>query len=235
VDDTRDDDRVRLRMRVHEVSRTAHLRRVLTPSAPLRATHLTGLLWRHSGALVTSGPDLLRLGAMFRLAGVSPHSAVFVPLRENVPEPGDLAESWGRESGLADLLVVRDDVPLRPAAWPGVRRRLRADTGTPQVMDAPAPREHPAPEGCGPRPDGLTVAEHADTVVMSGPAADLLRAGDELTACGRLATADPGVRDEPGPTALSQFRGPDLRMRPGQRRDTTWECDIVVAGGVAGL
>jgi hypothetical protein len=226
VDDVTAGQRMRLRMRVHEVSRTTAFRRVLTPAFALGGTHLTRLLWNQSGALFSCRADLLRLGALFRLAATSPHSAVWLPLRANRPEPASLVELWGRDNrGLADLVVVRAGVPLRPSAWPRVRERVRA-SGALRTMRSPAPRPVPELQGCR-RPDGLVVAEHAGTVFMSGAAADLLVAGDGLTDCGDLVADDPDIHRFGGPVTFGQFRGPDPRLVPGRRRDTTWECDVL--------
>jgi hypothetical protein len=220
--------RMRLRMRVHEVSRSTRFRRVLTPCSPLARTHLAAVLWHHTGALFSCRADLLRLGALFRLAATSPHSAVFLLLRDNRPAPGSPAESWARATGLTDLVVVRSDVPLPPSAWPATRARMRRGPhpGALHTMLAPAPRPLPQPQPRR-RPDRLTVAEHADTVLLSGAAAALHVAGDELTACGNLVAIDPDIHRFGGPVPLSQFRGHDPRLHAGQRRDTTWECDIL--------
>jgi hypothetical protein len=224
-----DSKRLRVPLRVHHVSATTRLRRVLVPASPLAGTHLTALLWQHAGALFTSRGEVVRLGALFRLAAVSPHSAVFLPLRDDPPPAGSFAESWGSQSGLADLVVHRQDVPLRPSAWPSVRGRLRR--GVPHTALAPAPRELHA-TGCR-VPDRLTVAEHAGTVLLTGAAADLLRAGDDLTACADFSVVNPAVRPAAGPVVMSQFRGPDVGHRSDLRRDTSWECDILVEDDVA--
>jgi hypothetical protein len=98
--------RMRLRMRVHYVSGNTRLQRVVMTAAPLRHTRA----------------DLLRLGALFRLAAVSPHSAVFVPLRAN--RVGEWVAPWADSQGLADLAIVRRNVHLRPSNWPSIRARL---------------------------------------------------------------------------------------------------------------
>jgi hypothetical protein len=190
-------------------------------AAPLRNTHITNMLWQHSGALISSRADLLRLGALFRLAAVSSHSAVFLPLRIN--EPGDTAASWRDSRGLADLLIVRRDVPLRPSAWPAIRAKLRRGAGVPATMVAPAPRP-PAGQTRIPALQALFVAEHANTLVMSGASTALHEAGDELTWCGNEVAINKDIHQYGGPTLLSQFNGPDRRP---SRRDGTWECMIL--------
>jgi hypothetical protein len=66
----------------------------------------------------------------------------------------------------------------------------------------------------------LQAAEHADTVLLSGSAAALHHAGDELTWCGELVAGNADIHRFGGPTALSQFNGPDRRA--GGRRDASW-------------
>jgi hypothetical protein len=215
---------MRLRVRVHEVSGGGRLRRVVVPATPLRDTHLTNLLTYHSGALFSSRADLLRLGALFRLAAISPHSAVFLPLRANVPS--EFAASWGRDSGLADLLVVRRDVPLRASAWPAIRARLHhgAHPGRAATMHAPAPRE-PDPEQPWDWPrHRLSVAEYAGTVIFSATSRGLHEAGDELTWCGNAVAVNIDIHRFGGPAALSQFAGGVWHTG---RPEDDWECDIL--------
>jgi hypothetical protein len=117
------------------------------------------------------------------------------------------------------------DVPLGPSAWPAFRQRARRGSGTTRTVVAPAPR--PLPASTGLRRDRLTVAEHADTVLLTGPAAALLLAGDHLTECGDLVAVDPGIHRFGGPVLLDEFHGPDGELHPGQRRDSTWKCGIL--------
>lgn len=230
------------------------LRRVITPVAALRNTHLTNLLGYHSGALVGSRADLLRLGALFRLAAVSRHSAVFLPLRDNRPivstDPSadgaglvdgrGLVDGAGLVDGQAptDLVVARCETPLRPSAWPGIRERMRhgPGPGTPSTMLAPAPRpmtsagtRDSARNGTRDRTrDGrrwrLSVAEHAHTLFMSGTAGALFDAGDELTWCGEAVASNRDIRRHGGPVLLGQLDGPDRQLG---RHTTTWECMIL--------
>ncbi|GGM54924.1 hypothetical protein ACFFX1_19460 [Dactylosporangium sucinum] len=204
-------------MTVHDLGGSARLQRVLVPGDPLRRTHQSRMLWRHTGALIGSRADLLRLGALVRLAAVSPHSALYVPLR------GNPRSAYAEEWRLADLVVVRTDVPLRRSAWPDVRARLRR--GRSRTMDTPAPREERRPDDW--RRDGraLGVTEHAETVFLAGTAEALLEAGDELTWCGNQVAVNRDIHRWGGPALLSQFVGPDRHTGP--RRDTSWQCMVL--------
>jgi hypothetical protein len=208
--------RMRLRMRVHHLSDRDPLRRVLVPAAPLSRTHITKVHWRHSGALIASRADLLRLGALFRLAATSPHSAVYLPLHENAQS--EAVADWDIGQRLADLVVVRTEASLRPSAWPALRARLRRgpNATVPATMRAPAAR--PRPES-GPPASPLRATEHADTLLLSGSARTLLDAGDEFTWCGDQVAINTDIHRFGGPALLSQFNGPD--RRPG-RRDGSW-------------
>jgi hypothetical protein len=145
----------------------------------------------HTGALISSRADLLRLGALFRLAA-----------------------------------VVRRDVPLRPSAWPAIRARLRrgAREAVPATMLTPAPRRSSRNQDRDWKRHHLSVAEHADTLVLSGSSRALHDAGDELTWCGNEVAVNSDIRRYGGPALLSQFTGP--RRRPG-RRDASWECMVL--------
>ncbi|HZM81611.1 MAG TPA: hypothetical protein VFC19_38295 [Candidatus Limnocylindrales bacterium] len=88
-------------MKVH--TRTIPLRRIREIFAridadpiPGRTAHPVGREPRRPGP-----KPLRRLGALFRVAAVSPHTAVYLPLRTN-----KISE--------CDLLVLRDDVHMRP-------------------------------------------------------------------------------------------------------------------------
>ncbi|WP_238010480.1 hypothetical protein KZZ52_25025 [Dactylosporangium sp. AC04546] len=208
---------MRVQVTVHELGGSTRLRRVLTPADPLRRTHQSRLLWAHTGALIGSRADLLRLGALVRLAAVSPHSALYLPLRGN-PRSA-YAEQWK----LADLVVVRGDVPLRRSAWPAVRSRLRH--GRARTVDTPAPRDEARPDDWRRDRRALGVTEFADTVFLAGTAEALLEAGDELTRCGNQVAVNPDIHRSGGPALLSQFDGPDRHAGP--RRDEGWECMVL--------
>ncbi|HZM81612.1 MAG TPA: hypothetical protein VFC19_38300 [Candidatus Limnocylindrales bacterium] len=64
----------------------------------------------------------------------------------------------------------------------------------------------------------LVVREHAATVVMSGDAAALLAAGDELTWCGEEVVCNRDIRRYGGPALRAQFDGDN---------DGGWECLVM--------
>jgi hypothetical protein len=215
---------MRLRVRVHVVSSRAQLRRVIVPALPLRETHLTNMLSWHCGALLGSRADLLRLGALVRLAAVSPHSAVFVPLRGS--PVSESARFSAQDSGLADLVLVRREVPLRPADWPSIRARLQRGPhpGAPATMLAAAPRPPRTDEPWDWLRHELSVAEHAGTVFLSATARGLHETGDRITACGDDVAVNTDIHRFGGPVHLDGFRGPVWRT--GRRRDD-WEWNIL--------
>jgi hypothetical protein len=208
-------------MRVHQVSRTTRLQRVLVPAQPLRNCFLTDFLGHQSGALIGSRADLLRLGALFRLAAASPHSAVYLPLRANGPTY--TTGTWVDDQGFVDLVVHRSDTALAPSAWPQLRARLRRGPkpGSPATIHAPRPRE-----GRPLFPDlvDLNARSHAATIFFSGVPATLFYYGDELTWVGEQVASNREIRRFGGPALLSDFTGPD--RKPG-RRDGSWECMIM--------
>jgi hypothetical protein len=218
---------MRLRMRVHHLPGHSSLQRILVPVAPLSRRHITKVLWRHSGALIGSRADLLRLAALFRLAAISPHSVVYLPLLEN--GESEAVTHWAAHQGLADLVIARSAASLRPSAWRALRARLRRgpQAGVLTTMVAPAAR--PLPDVGEPTKDWewglyqLQASEHANTVLLSGSAQALHNAGDELTWCGNQVAINSDIHRFGGPALLSQFNGPDRRdgYRVG-RRDGTW-------------
>ncbi|MEU5695375.1 hypothetical protein [Actinosynnema sp. NPDC020468] len=163
------------------------LRRVLVPSAVLRSTWVLSTGLRDYGHLTADRADLLRIGACARLAAISPHSAVHVPLRGN-PVPGELT-GWFADWPPADLLFVREDVGFRPSAWPTVRtgtrrrpRAARAHTARTPPAREPGRREWSAPL--------VRLAEHGGTLVVSSSASGLHEVADLITAAGEaVATA----------------------------------------------
>ncbi|MER5261334.1 hypothetical protein ABTZ99_04515 [Actinosynnema sp. NPDC002837] len=180
---------MRLSVIAHPVVRHAPLHRVLVPAARLRNLWVRPPEPIVGTATVTgSRADLLRLGALVRLAATSRHSALFVPARDNVPE----GELW--RMGCArpvDLLVVRRDVGLRPSGWPEVRRALRRATARPARFTTPPARtdeEWRDREWTGSH--RITLAEHAATLVVSSTSRSLLRLGDLFTEAGELVAAD---------------------------------------------
>lgn len=219
--------RTALRVRVHALPGQSQLRRVVVPDPPLRETHQSLLLWQHSGSLTASRADLWRLGALFRFAAVSPHSAVYVPLRGNPRD--EYNEACYGDQGLGDLLIMRGEVGLRSAHWTALRARLGRGPGTgrPALLSVPSPRERVVEQGWDWRQHALTVAEHADTVFWSGTARALYAAGDELAWCSGQVSRHRDIRRHGGPALLSQWNGPSSPFGPIGRRDDTWECMIL--------
>jgi len=74
------DGRMRLHVTSHPVADPERrLARVLTPSQPLRNTYIYPSTYR-IGEFRSNRADLLRLGALIRVAAASPHSAVHIPV-----------------------------------------------------------------------------------------------------------------------------------------------------------
>lgn len=173
------------------------LRRVLTEVHPLRHTWVSSPTPRGYGQLTGCGENLLRLGALVRLAAVSGSTAIYAPTGSN-PVPRDIspwfsAERTGDERPV-DLLVVRRDVGVRAADWPGIRRRLRYGPGRgrghARSVRAPDARELRSDRPWEWSPDRLiTLTTHAGTLVVSGPSWSLLRMGDALTHAGKCEVA----------------------------------------------
>lgn len=179
---------MRLRATVYSVPgsrRARRLSRVLTPRRPLPG------LWiqpppstSRLGMIISSRAALLQLGGWFRVAATSPYSLVYLPNRGVQPQP---VPAPGREVSSVDLVIVRQDLALRSADWPDVRRRLR--NGRPTTVRPPTPR--PVDRDVLPRPrSGLMLAEHAQTLQVSGPAELLLAAGDLITDAGDQLAGD---------------------------------------------
>jgi hypothetical protein len=205
---------MRLQVIAHPVPRHAPLHRVLVPAARLRnlwvrpPEPITG-----AAAVTGSRADLLRLGALVRLAATSRHSALFIPARDNVPA----GELWRMgDARPVDLLVVRRDVGLRPSAWPAVRRALRRSTARPARFGTPPARVGEvwhAWEWTGPH--RITLAEHACTLVVSGTGRSLHRLGDVVTEAGELVAVERDVHRH-GHAHLTGVRGvftePDVSL-----------------------
>ncbi|GIH03778.1 hypothetical protein Rhe02_18450 [Rhizocola hellebori] len=95
-----------MRVRVHRTP----LCRIIVPHDPLPRTKMDNVLWHHGGALVAGNPgDLFRLGALFRLAAVSPRSVVYLPLSQ----------------GSQQMVLMHQGIPVRPSAWPNLRAMVR--------------------------------------------------------------------------------------------------------------
>jgi hypothetical protein len=204
-----------VRMQVNPLPGHTARQRILVPADPLSRLHITKVLWQHSGALIGSRADLLRLGALFRLAATSPHSIVYLPLRDNAQS--EAVTYWARDPGLADLVIARSDTSPRPSAWPSLRTRVRRGLLT--TMRTPPPRPPTSPPEWEWKSRQLRAEEHADTLLLSGSPQALHDAGDELTRCGDQVAVNTDIHRFGGPAFLSQFNGPE--RRPG-RRDASW-------------
>ncbi|GLW70842.1 hypothetical protein Kpho02_31410 [Kitasatospora phosalacinea] len=159
----------------------AHLGRLLDTGPMLRGTSF------HPpdptvAFLYASRADLLRLGALFRLAATSPHSALHVPAP---PGPGPV------DARRTALLVAREDTGLRPSDWPVLRRVLRRD-GTPLTVTAPAPRPADRPDDVRRLADRhpARFAEHAGASFVLAHPELLFWMGDSLTAAGEAVATD---------------------------------------------
>ncbi|MFI5541817.1 hypothetical protein ACIA5H_36140 [Nocardia sp. NPDC051900] len=87
------------------------------------------------GYLNASRADLLRLGALFRVAATSSHSAIFIP----VP-PGALPRTFADyHIHPLPVLLTREGTGLRPSDWPNLRHGMRRASAPVQVT-APAAR-----------------------------------------------------------------------------------------------
>ncbi|MFD8595481.1 hypothetical protein ACFV1L_10810 [Kitasatospora sp. NPDC059646] len=181
------DGRMRLRLTNHRVAdHGLRLRRVLSSGAMLRNTHLHPPA-PQVGFLTGPRADLLRLGALFRIAAAGPHTAVHVPSPPDDPE----RSSRRFDSPSLPLLIAREDTGLRPSDWPALRRRMRR-TATPLTVTAPAPRPRHRPDAvhrlAEHHPARFT--EHAGTAVVTARPELLFWCGDLLTAAGEAVVAD---------------------------------------------
>ncbi|WP_395292319.1 hypothetical protein ACF9IK_00915 [Kitasatospora hibisci] len=139
------------------------------------------------GYLKASRADLLRLGALFRIAATSSHSAIHIPVPPDAPPVPFVG------GGIRPLpvLLAREDTGLRPSDWPDLRRRMRR-ASAPLTVTAPAARPPDRPEDVRRRADRhpARYAEHAATIVLTARAELLFRIGDRLTAAGDLVAQD---------------------------------------------
>jgi hypothetical protein len=139
------------------------------------------------GYLNASRADLLRLGALFRVAATSSHSVIYIP----VP-PGAQPMTFGSiEIHPLPVLLAREDTGLRPSDWPDLRHRMRR-TGAPLTVTAPAARPPDRPDEIRRRADRhpARFAEHAATIVITARAELLFWIGDWLTEVGDRVAQD---------------------------------------------
>ncbi|KUN08847.1 hypothetical protein AQI95_07565 [Streptomyces yokosukanensis] len=154
---------MRLRLREFRPRTGPYEHRIVQPWHPLRHTSLSAP--EPIGLLLGDHDGLNRLAGLFSFAAYSRHTVVHVPLRDGVPPD----EGFGE---LVDLVLVHHSLGLRPSAWPGLRRKLRA--GTPLLVrtdeartarDAAAWRER---AGRADFKDVLRQATHARTCFLLG-------------------------------------------------------------------
>ena len=184
-----DDGRMRLRVTSHTVADSeSGLSRILSTGRMLRNTCVYPPE-RRIGYLTASRADLLRLGALFRFAATSPHSAIHIPVPPDAP-PMAMAFAGGETRPLP-LLLAREDTGLRPSDWPDLRHRMRR-ASAPLRVTAPAPRPADRPDDVQRRADHhpARFAEHAATIVITARAELLFWIGDWLTEVGDLVARD---------------------------------------------
>ncbi|MEU9046154.1 MULTISPECIES: hypothetical protein [unclassified Kitasatospora] len=143
------------------------------------------------GYLYANRADLLRLGALFRVAATSPHSAIHLP----VPPTDRLVTSFGGgDARPRPVLLAREDTGLRPSDWPGLRHGMRR-ASAPLTVTAPAARSHDRPDDVRRRADRhpARFAEHAATIIITARAELLFWIGDWLTAVGDQVAQDSHV------------------------------------------
>ncbi|MFK0236717.1 hypothetical protein [Streptomyces vinaceus] len=142
------------------------------------------------GYLKAGRADLLRLGALFRVAATSARSAIYIPLPPGSPP---MALAGGATPALPTLLA-REDTGLRPSDWPDLRRGLRRSSA-PVRVTAPAARPPDRPDDVRRRADRhpARFAEHAGTITITAHAELLFWIGDWLTDLGDRVAQDPHV------------------------------------------
>jgi hypothetical protein len=122
--------------------------------------------------------DLLRLGALFRVAATSPHSAIHIPAPPDAPP----MSVYDRHTHALPLLLAREDTGLRPSDWPRLRQAVH-HSSTPLTVTAPAARPPDRPDDVVRRSDRhpARFTQHAATIVITAAAELLFWIGDWLT------------------------------------------------------
>ncbi|MER5635685.1 hypothetical protein ABT095_01870 [Kitasatospora sp. NPDC002227] len=153
--------------------------------------------------LNASRADLLRIGALFRVAATSPHSAIHIP----VPPGARPKASANGGTRPLPVLLARADTGLRPSDWPDLRHRMRRGSA-PLRVTAPAARSSDRPDDVRRRADRTPArfAEYAETVVITAPAELLFWIGDWLTAVGDSVAQDRHVHRH-GESLLGDMAG----------------------------
>ncbi|MGW2846219.1 hypothetical protein [Streptomyces sp. NPDC001274] len=185
-----DEGRMRLRMTSHPVADPGGgLSRILSVGPMLRNTFVHPPS-HQVGYLHASRADLLRLGALFRVAATSSHSAIYIPVPPGA-QPLTLA---GGDTHPLPVLLAREDTGLRLSDWPDLRHRMRR-ASAPLRVNAPAARSPDRPDDVRRRADHRPArfAEHAGTIIITARAELLFWIGDWLTAAGDRVARDPHV------------------------------------------
>ncbi|MFB7055306.1 hypothetical protein ACFCXT_19540 [Streptomyces vinaceus] len=189
-----DDGRMRMRLGVtgHPVAARpgSGLSRILSTGPMLRNTFFCPP-HHQIGHLKAGRADLLRLGALFRVAATSPRSAIYIPLP---PGPPPMALAGCGDTPALPTLLAREDTGLRPSDWPGLRRGMRRSSAPLQVT-APAARPPDRPDDVRRRADRhpARFAEHAGTITITARAELLFWIGDWLTDLGDRVAQDPHI------------------------------------------
>ncbi|GAA1955383.1 hypothetical protein [Catenulispora subtropica] len=195
--------RMRLRVTSHPVGGAGSgLSRILSTGSMLRNTLVYPPALRVA-YLHANRADLLRLGALFRVAATSAHSAIHVP----VPPGAQPMTALGVDTRPLALVMARDDSGLKRSDWPALRRGMRR-ASAPLTVTAPAPRSpdrsgevvrlsdrHPA-----------RYAEHAGTIIVTARAEVLFWMGDWLTSAGEQIARDRHIHRH-GESFLGDIRG----------------------------
>ncbi|GAA3843287.1 hypothetical protein GCM10022243_07190 [Saccharothrix violaceirubra] len=181
---------MRLRLTAHPVVGHGTLHRVLVPRFELRNLWVRSPAYGY-GMLIGSRADLLRLGALARLAAISPHSAVHVPLR-HVPLDDAMLRASFRDGPQCDLLFVRQETGMPASAWPEIRTGMRRRRSSARPLTARLSDEwddsvrrewHPRPRW----------SEHADTMIFTGDAGGLHALARCVTEAGDLLADDRSI------------------------------------------
>ncbi|MFF0413125.1 hypothetical protein ACFYUY_22120 [Kitasatospora sp. NPDC004745] len=185
-----DEGRMRLQVTSHPVADPGSgLSRILSTGPMLRNTFVHPPD-HHVGYLRVSRADLLRLGALFRVAAASSHSAIHIP----VPPGARPTAPAGGDTRPLPVLLAREDTGLRLSDWPDLRHRMRRGSA-PLSVTAPAARAPDRPDDVRRRADRhpARFAERAGTIVITARAEVLFWIGDWLTAVGDRVAQDPHV------------------------------------------
>jgi hypothetical protein len=197
------DGRMRLRLTSHSVADPGSgLSRILSTGPMLRNTFVYPPASR-VGYLNASRADLLRLGALFRVAATSSHSAIHIP----VPPDAEPMACAGNDTYPLPVLLAREDTGLRPSDWPNLRHRMRR-ASAPLRVTAPPARSPDRPDDLRRRADRRPArfAEHAATIVITARAELLFWIGDWITAAGDGVAQDRRVHQH-GESLLGDLAG----------------------------